>query len=442
MNSLLASAPSRRLAFVLSALFLVAGLAGAEAPQDRPNPLAADAVWITLGADAFQTLRTEGLSFDHQPLRAEDENSGAVLTRVHTRDLDHISLRLHEVHRRCSGFFVHQDRADAEAALERFSKAELLGAPIEYIIDQGPLVTSYQADLVPGNILATITSLSTEFNNRYYSHPSGEDGAVWIRDLWQSYAQDRPEVTVELYDHSWRQPSVILTIPGSTLADEVVVLGGHLDSTSFGSSNPNFLAPGADDNASGIATLSEVIRVAMERGFAPKRTVKFMGYAAEEVGLLGSQAIASEYQNTGVNVVAVLQLDMTAFNGSIQDIGLLSDNTNDVLTAFVADLIDTYQPELEWISTACGYACSDHASWNSQGYPAAMSFEARVGQHNSAIHTTSDTTATFGNTADHSIKFARLAAAFMIEIGIDVTSSIFADGFESGNLSAWTEQIP
>ena len=51
-------------------------------------------------------------------------------------------------------------------------------------------------------------------------------------------------------------------------------------------------APGADDDASGIATLTEVIRVALANGWKPKRTVKFMGYAAEEVGLRGSNAIA------------------------------------------------------------------------------------------------------------------------------------------------------
>src|SRR5690606_7435874 len=98
-------------------------------------------------------------------------------------------------------------------------------------------------------------------------------------------------VTVEFFQHPGitPQPSVILTIPGSTLPDEIVILGGHQDSTRSGcSSNANCVAPGADDDASGIAVLTEVIRVALANDFAPQRTVQFMAYAAEEVGLVGS----------------------------------------------------------------------------------------------------------------------------------------------------------
>ena len=81
---------------------------------------------------------------------------------------------------------------------------------------------------------------------------------------------------------------MILTIQGTTFPSEVVVLGGHQDSIA-GSNCTTSRSPGADDDASGIATLSEVIRAAMALGYQPERTVKFMAYAAEEVGLRGSQ---------------------------------------------------------------------------------------------------------------------------------------------------------
>ena len=103
--------------------------------------------------------------------------------------------------------------------------------------------------------------------------------ANWIRGLWAGYAASRPEVTVELFSHGGitPQPSIILTLPGTTLAGEVVILGGHQDSIRSGcSSLPGCIAPGADDDASGIATLSEVIRVAMAADFRPQRTVHFI----------------------------------------------------------------------------------------------------------------------------------------------------------------------
>ena len=65
-----------------------------------------------------------------------------------------------------------------------------------------------------------------------------------------------------------------------------------------------------------------------------------------------------------------------------------------------------------------------------------------MGQHNPWIHTTSDTVATLGNSAAHAAKFARLAAAFLVEVGLDDSPSIFADGFESAGTGNWSETFP
>mgnify|MGYP006161528271 CR=1 FL=1 len=67
-------------------------------------------------------------------------------------------------------------------------------------------------------------------------------------------------------------------------------------------------------------------------------------------------------------------------------------------------------------SVACGYACSDHASWTNAGYPAAMMFEA--GDPNGSfryIHTPYDTLATMGESAQHSVKFTQFALAYLGE---------------------------
>jgi leucyl aminopeptidase len=78
-----------------------------------------------------------------------------------------------------------------------------------------------------------------------------------------------------------------------------------------------------------------------------------------------------------------------------------------------------------------------------QGYPASFAFESRFGEHNPEIHTTNDVLATFGNTADHAIKFARLATAFMIEVAVDTQAQpIFVDGFESGDTLLWSVSVP
>ena len=65
---------------------------------------------------------------------------------------------------------------------------------------------------------------------------------------------------------------------------------------------------GADDNASGIASITEVIRVLVEQNIAPEKDIYFMGYAAEEVGLRGSQEIAQDFIEKGIPLAGVMQL--------------------------------------------------------------------------------------------------------------------------------------
>ncbi|UGA40063.1 M20/M25/M40 family metallo-hydrolase [Chromobacterium haemolyticum] len=144
-------------------------------------------------------------------------------------------------------------------------------------------------------------------------------------------------MTVEQFAHSaWPQKSVILTIKGKDNAAETLVLGGHLDSTVGSGTGENSRAPGADDDASGIASLTEVIRVLLANNYQPRRTIKFMAYAAEEVGLRGSSDIANRYKQQKVNVVGALQLDMTNYQGSEDDIFLFTDYTNSAQNTFLA----------------------------------------------------------------------------------------------------------
>src|SRR6202008_3109734 len=158
---------------------------------------------------------------------------------------------------------------------------------------------------------------------------------------------------------NWKQKSVIATITGTDNPNEVVVIGGHLDSINQSNTGETGRAPGADDDASGVASLTEVYRQMIASGYKPKRTLKFMAYAAEEVGLRGSQEIATSFANAGTNVVGVMQLDMTNYKGAVNDIYIFTDYTDSQQNSFVQRLISTYLPTLKVGSDRCGYACSD-----------------------------------------------------------------------------------
>jgi carboxypeptidase Q len=81
--------------------------------------------------------------------------------------------------------------------------------------------------------------------------------------------------------------NVVAEIPGTDKAQEVVMLGGHIDSW--------HAATGATDNAIGCATMMEAIRILQAIGVKPRRTIRLALWSGEEQGLLGSQAYVREH---------------------------------------------------------------------------------------------------------------------------------------------------
>jgi leucyl aminopeptidase len=155
----------------------------------------------------------------------------------------------------------------------------------------------------------------------------------------------------------------------------------------------------------------------MDSSYTPQRTIMFMAYAAEEVGLLGSKEIATRFKNANKQVVGVMQLDMTNHKGSQNyDIVFMQDYTNAAQNQYLGQLIDTYV-KVPWGYSRCGYGCSDHASWHNSGYPASIPFESTMGDINNNIHTKRDLIDVSGSTADHAAKFAKLAVAYLVEMG-------------------------
>jgi bacterial leucyl aminopeptidase len=391
-------------------------------------------VWITMDSAEMAVLQDEvdGLAGDRLvPLESLGD---ATLARTRESVLATLSSALHERYQRCGGFTAHFTLADAQKTLYSPLRGPVFPL-VTYTIDNPVTVNAISANVVPANICSTITTLSN-FHTRYYQTQIGFDAAAWIKQRWEEITAGRSDVLVSYFDHpSFLQHSVVLRIVGSQTPHEAVVLGAHLDSIRSGQpSNCNVQpppsscrAPGADDDASGIASLTETLRAAMAVGYKPARTVFFIGYAGEEAGLLGSKDIAlwmnPAVKQTKSAPVGALQLDMTNFKstaGNAVDVGVLNDAnfTNGPQNQFIADLITAYQPTLAVATnTSCGYGCSDHASWTTQaGVPASIAFEARFGQHSSNLHTANDTLANMDTTCNHGAKFSRIAAAYMAEL--------------------------
>lgn len=94
-------------------------------------------------------------------------------------------------------------------------------------------------------------------------------------------------LAVEWQDADPMGYNTIAEIPGTDLKDEIVMLGGHMDSWHAGT--------GATDNGAGVAVGMEAVRIIQALGLKPRRTIRIALWTGEEQGLLGSRAYVAEH---------------------------------------------------------------------------------------------------------------------------------------------------
>lgn len=369
--------------------------------------------WVTVDESELSHIKSVSGDFSNEIV---ERRQNLVIMKLNEVQMQELSENMHEEFHKCAGFTASETLAEAIELAEGDLRADASANLVEYTINNSANVTPLIPEANEANIRSMILNLSS-YQNRCYNQQSGVNSAASIKSSWEQIAAGRSDITVENFTHTFIQPSVILTIQGTTLPNEVVVLGAHQDSIN-GSCNNNPVAPGADDDASGIASITETLRVLVAKNFRPQRTVKFMAYAAEEVGLLGSAAIALDYQTRGVNVVGVIQLDMTNYKSaaSTVDMAFVTDRTNAAQNQFLRDLLGVYFPTMTHTNTVCNYGCSDHSSWNARGFAASFPHESTLANSNPQIHRTTDTISLSGNNGNHALKFTKLALAYVGEL--------------------------
>ncbi|HEX8248189.1 MAG TPA: M28 family metallopeptidase, partial [Pyrinomonadaceae bacterium] len=116
--------------------------------------------------------------------------------------------------------------------------------------------------------------------------------------------------------------NVIAEYPGSTEPESLILVTAHLDSTAAyggGTYEPAAdPAPGADDDASGMAAILAIAETigALYAVKKPKKTIRFVLFNAEEHGLVGSKAYARSQAASGAKIDAVFQMDMIGYRGN------------------------------------------------------------------------------------------------------------------------------
>ncbi len=164
----------------------------------------------------------------------------------------------------------------------------------QFLVSAGALARVNDAGRDHGQIRA--------FNNRTFDVTKAVPTLVMRNEDYGRISRllaDKMDVQLEInivnrtYPEGTTQYNVIAEIPGTDKAQEVVMLGGHLDSW--------HAATGATDNAIGCAVMMEAIRILQAVGVKPRRTIRLALWSGEEQGLLGSQAYVKQHFGTFEN---------------------------------------------------------------------------------------------------------------------------------------------
>ena len=180
--------------------------------------------------------------------------------------------------------------------------------------------------------------------------------------------------------------NIIVKHPGVTEPNVVYIFSAHYDSISDA---PATGAPGADDNASGVAAVLEAARLLTKHKF--KYSIWFVFTAAEEQGSLGSKHMAAWLKQQGVNVRGVIAPDMIGYwpQGDADQMDILGDPASAALVEHMASVATKLGVGFKkYIEHTFCYG-DDHTSFQEAGFPAITPMDC-VEAHNLS-NTTEDT---------------------------------------------------
>jgi Zn-dependent M28 family amino/carboxypeptidase len=192
----------------------------------------------------------------------------------------------------------------------------------------------------------------------------------------------------QIYPEGKTSYNAIAEIPGADKKDEVIMLGGHLDSWHS--------ATGATDNAVGCATMMEAARILKAIGVKPRRTIRVALWSGEEQGLLGSQAYVKEHFGTFENPKPEYfkfggYFNIDSGTGRARGMSIFGpQEAADVLRPFLAPFEDLgFMGVLKSSSRALGG--SDNTSFSQVGLPGIGVGQDPIEYFNYTWHTNLDT---------------------------------------------------
>lgn len=260
------------------------------------------------------------------------------------------------------------------------------GTPVPGASLLDPFIETLVGLVSTSSLDATVQTLQ-DFQTRYASTTNCEAAGEALFSAFSALGLDEVRFEPFTFAGSYSSRNVVAEKIGETYPDDVYIVCAHYDSTSPTATRLS-LAPGADDNASGVAAVLEAARI-----LAPYDldfTVRFIAFSAEEWGLYGSRAYTAGIQGSGRRIRGVINLDMIAYADAMpEDLQIIVNPQSSWLgDVFLAG--SSYGPVSATKTVNASFVYSDHSPFWDRGLPALLAIEDNP-LTNPYYHQTTDT---------------------------------------------------
>lgn len=293
--------------------------------------------------------------------------------------------------------------------------------------------------LISPDTLASYIHRLQNFGTRYSGTSGNARAGRWIVDTLERFGYPDTDYDViegpkgELLGNPG---NVTGSKPGQTHPEFRVLLGGHYDSiTNGGSTPPEVEAPGADDNASGVAAALEVARMLAKVDL--DATVEYVFFSEEEQGLIGSRRYATELVLDGVPADRLFFINMDMIGNNDEDqwrVQIFTDKDSKPLADLIGRVAEAYTDVLPVLPGNAGR--SDHASFQQVGYPAVFIHEYNFSE---VYHSTRDRLSYLE--MDYMAEVVRMVMATVLHLAnsAEPPTEIVAEADENGDVELdWT----
>ena len=312
----------------------------------------------------------------------------------------------------------------AIAIFNKRARLPMLTRDFPQVTEENPVIRGMLNQVSMDSLEATVQHLQ-DYGSRIWNTDNAYTASDWIANRMEALGLEVEQQP--FYAETWlgsgnAAPNVIGIQRGTLYPDTYVVCGSHFDSFSWEAMYGGGNAPGADDNATGVASVLESARIMTQYEF--EYSIIYCAYGCEEMGLYGSEAYASRCQEEGMDIIGYFNNDMNGYlnPGDEIHIDCIYPNAVEPIGTYYMNVGSVYYPELPITHVYFNEGDSDHTSFNNHGYMGIYPFEDSQ-NYSPYIHTPNDLIGISVNSFEMSQQYCQMNIACLAEIANPVSDT-------------------